>query len=31
MFINIGNQKKRSMCRFGFAIIAAAIMLAGFH
>ena len=29
MFINTGNQKKRSMCRFGFAIIAAAIILAG--
>ena len=31
MFINIGSQKKRSMVRFGFAIIAAAIMLAGFY
>jgi hypothetical protein len=31
MFINIWNQKKRSKCRFGFAIIAAVIMLAGFY
>jgi hypothetical protein len=31
MFINTWNQKKRSMCRFGFAIITAAIMLAGFY
>jgi len=31
MFINRWNQKKRSMCRFGFAITAAAIMLAGFY
>ena len=31
MFINRWNQKKRSMCRFGFAIIAAVIMLAGFY
>jgi len=31
MFINIWNQKKRSMCCFGFAIIAAAIMLVGFY
>jgi hypothetical protein len=30
MFINTWNQKKRSMCRFGFAIIAA-VMLAGFY
>jgi hypothetical protein len=29
MFINRWNQKRRSMCRFGFAIIAAAIILAG--
>ena len=29
MFINIWNQKKRSMCCFGFAIIAAVMMLAG--
>jgi hypothetical protein len=31
MFINTWNQKKRSMCRFGFSIIAAVIMLAGFY
>lgn len=31
MFNNTWNQKKRSMCRFGFAIIAAAMMLAGFY
>jgi 23S rRNA maturation mini-RNase III len=31
MFINTWNQKKHSMCRFGFAVIAAAVMLAGFH
>jgi hypothetical protein len=31
MFINTWNQKKCSMCRFGFAIIAAAMMLAGFY
>ena len=31
MFINTWNQKKRSMCRFGFAIIAGVMMLAGFH
>jgi hypothetical protein len=31
MFINRWNQKKRSMCRFGFAITAAVIMLAGFY
>jgi hypothetical protein len=31
MFINRWNQKKRSMCRFGFVIIAAVIMLAGFQ
>ena len=31
MFINRWNQKKRSMCRFGFAIIAAVIMFAGFY
>jgi len=31
MFINTWNQKKRSMCRFGFAIIVAAIILAGFY
>jgi hypothetical protein len=30
MFINIWNQKKLSICRFGFAIIAA-VMLAGFY
>ena len=31
MFINTWNQKKRSMCRFGFAIIAAVMILAGFY
>ena len=31
MFINIWNQKKRPMCRFGFAIIDAGMMLAGFY
>ena len=31
MFINTGNQKKRSMCRFGFAIIAAVMTLAAFY
>jgi hypothetical protein len=31
MFINTWNQKKRSMCRFGFAIIAGVMMLAGFY
>jgi hypothetical protein len=31
MFINTWNQKKRSMYRFVFAIIAAAIILAGFY
>jgi len=31
MFINTWNQKKCSMFRFGFAIIAAAMMLAGFY
>ncbi len=31
MFINTWDQKKRSMCRFGFAIIAAVTMLAGFY
>jgi hypothetical protein len=31
MFINTWNEKKRSMCRFGFAIIVAAIILAGFY
>lgn len=31
MFINTWNQKKRSMCRFGFAIIAAVIVFAGFY
>ena len=31
MFINTWDQKKRSICRFGFAIIAAAMMLAGFY
>jgi hypothetical protein len=30
MFINIWNQKKRSMWRFGFAILAAVMMSAGF-
>ena len=30
MFINIWNQKKLSICRFGFAVIAA-VMLAGFY
>ncbi len=30
MFINTWNQKKLSICRFGFAIIAA-VMLAGFY
>jgi len=31
MFINTWNQKKRSMCRFGFAIIAVLMMLVGFY
>ena len=31
MFINTWNQKKRSMCRFAFAIIAGVMMLAGFY
>ncbi len=31
MFINTWDQKKRSMCRFGFAIIAGVMMLAGFY
>ena len=31
MFINIWNQKKHSICLFGFAIIAGAVMLAGFY
>jgi hypothetical protein len=31
MFINTWNQKKRSMCCFGFAIIAGVMMLAGFY
>jgi len=31
MFINTGNQKKRSMCRFGFAIIATVMTLAAFY
>jgi len=31
MFINTWNQKKRSMCRFGFAIIAAVMVFAGFY
>ena len=31
MFINIWNQKKRSKCRVGFAIIAAVMMLVGFY
>ena len=30
MFINIWNQKRRSMWRLGFAILAAVMMLAGF-
>ncbi len=30
MFVNAGNQKKRQICRFGFAIIAALMMLAEF-
>jgi hypothetical protein len=30
MFINRRNQKKRPTCRFGFAIIAGVMMLAGF-
>jgi hypothetical protein len=31
MFVNTWNQKKSSMCRFGFAIIAGVMMLAGFY
>ncbi len=31
MFIDTWNQKRRSMCRFGFVIIAAVMMLAGFY
>ena len=31
MFINTWNQKRRSMRRFGFVIIAAVMMLAGFY
>jgi hypothetical protein len=31
MFINIRNQKKRSMCRFGFVIIASVMVFAGFY
>jgi hypothetical protein len=31
MFINTWNQKKHSMYRFGFAIIAGTMMLAGFY
>jgi hypothetical protein len=31
MFINTGYQKKLSICRFGFAILAAGMMLAGFY
>jgi hypothetical protein len=31
MFINTWNQKKRSVCRFGFAIIAAVMTLAAFY
>jgi len=31
MFLNTWNQKRRSMRRFGFVIMAAAIMLAGFN
>jgi hypothetical protein len=31
MFINTWNQKKHSMCRFGFAIIAAVMVFAGFY
>ena len=31
MFINTWNQKKHSICRFGFAIVAGVMMLAGFH
>jgi hypothetical protein len=31
MFINTWNQKKHSICRFGFAIIAATMMFTGFY
>jgi len=31
MFINTWDQKKRSMYRFGLAIIAALMMLVGFY
>ncbi len=31
MFISTGNQKKRSACRFGLAIVAGVMVLAGFH
>jgi len=31
MFINIWNQKKHSICLFGFAIIAGVMMLVGFY
>ena len=31
MFINTWNQKKHSISRFGFAIVAGVMMLAGFH
>jgi len=31
MFVNTWNQKKRSMCRFVFAIIAAMVILGGFY
>jgi len=31
MFISTGNQKKRSMCLFSFAIIAGVMVLAGFY